>query len=239
MVFLTLMLFYAAAVSFQAQRSSQHFSGALELGTGWGHVIDFTLDNNNFSGKFLLHRLFALPWQGGIYVSRPLSATSHLEYGMLYHRRSSNWINSHASAHSGNSIYGNRITVYGTATRHEVLAMDCLDFSLKYYKFLNYWKNRELYAFGGISPVWILNIPSGSDLTSNSIPPHCFREWNLALSGGLALEKGNLRWKLNFDLGLASVFNSDYRHEIPEEDRAWGAYAFPLEALVCCAYLIN
>lgn len=232
-------LLVAITLNAHAQRSDQHFCGALELGTGWGHVIDFTLANNNFSSKFLFARLFALPWQGGVYVSRPLSALSYIEYGMFYHRRSSDWIYSHTTARTGTSIYQNRITTYGTGTRHEVLALDCIDFSLKYYKFLKYWKNRELYAFGGISPVWVLNVAYASDLNTNRIPDHCFRDWNLALTGGLALEKGKLRWKLNFDLCLAPVFNSDYRSEVPKEDRAWGANAFPFEALVCCAYLIR
>lgn len=172
---LALIFFLAVALSLQAQRnarqrSMQHFSGVLELGTGWGHIIDFTLGNNNFTSKYPLQRLFTLPWQGGILISRSLNALSYLEYGMLYHRRSSDWIYSSVSAHTGTSIYGNRVTTYGTGTSHEVLTLDCLEFSFKYYKFLKYRKNWEIYAFGGITPVWVLNVAYASDLTNESVP---------------------------------------------------------------------
>jgi hypothetical protein len=208
----------------------KHFSGALELGAGWGHAVDFTLENNHPTFKYLLPRIVATPWQAGIHVARDLNPVSCLEFGMLYHRRSSDWI------WERESISG---PVTWTSTSHMVLSFDCIDFSLKYYKFLDYWRNRELYAFGGLSPVWILGVPHASDLVQESVPRHCFRSWNLALEGGLALEKERLRWKLQLDLCLVSVTNGDYVLEVPEEERAWGTRIFPFEALLCCAYLIR
>lgn len=214
-----------------AQKADQHFSGALEFGLGWGHAIDFTLDNNNFTSKYLFERLIDLPKYAGIHTYKPLSHDSYMEFGLVYHYRSSDWIYQRRTYNG----FGN----YSNGTSHMVLALNCIDFSLKYYKFLNHWKNREVYAFGGIAPVWILNVAYASDLSNNSVPGHCFRNWNLAASGGLTLEKRKIRWKLHFDLALVSVVNSDYKDCVPEDERAWGPYIFPFEALLCCAYLIR
>lgn len=228
---LVLIICLVTTVPLSAQRANQHFSGALEFGLGWGHVIDFTLDNNNITSKFLFQRLFNLPWMVGIHTQRELSSDSYMEFGLLFHKRSSDWVYQR-------SIY-NEFGSYSYRSTNMVLALNCVDFSMKYYKFLKYWKNRELYAFGGIVPVWVLNVPSSSDLSINSVPQDLFRSWNLALAWGLALEKGNIRWKLHFDLAVISVVNSEYAFEIPEEERAWGPQAYPFEVLLCCAYLIR
>jgi hypothetical protein len=153
-----------------------------------------------------------------------------LKLGLVYHKRSSSWVQSY---------YYSQGKVTHTVTYHQVLALDCIDFSLKYYSFLKYWKNRELYAFGGIAPVWVVQVPYANDLSNNSVPRYCFRNWNLAMTGGLALEKGKIRWKLHFDLALVSVVNSHYRVEIPEDERAWGPNIFPFEASLCCSYLLR
>ncbi len=225
---LGLIVFLGLTATLNAQKINQHFSGALELGAGWGHAIDFTLDNNNLTLVYLVHRLFAIPWQGGIHTSRVLNHDSYLEFGMVYHRRSSDWVYQRSNNLSGS----------WTSTTHKVLALDCIDFSLKYYKFLDHWRNRELYAFAGMAPVWVLH-SSGWDLNNNSLPHHHFRNWNLALAGGVALERGNVRWKLKMDLCIVPVANRNYSFEVPEEERAWGPYIFPIEALLCCAYLIH
>jgi hypothetical protein len=225
---LTVMPWLCTAMA--AQIPEQHFSGALELGAGWGHAIDLTLENNHPSLRFPVSRLLHIPWQGGIHVARDLNPVSCLEFGMLYHRRSSDW------------VYERSYTT-GSGTETEtslmVLALDGIDFSLKYYRFLDYRKNRELYVFGGISPVWVLNVPNAADLTIEDVPRRCFRSWNLALQGGLALERKRLRWKLQLDFCLVSVVNGEYILEVPEEERAWGTRIFPFEALLCCAYLIS
>ena len=87
--------------------------------------------------------------------------------------------------------------------------------------------------------MWVLNVPFGTDMNNEHIPEYCFRNWNLAINGGLALERGRNRWKLQLDLCMVSVVTSDYAREVPEEDRAWGKYILPFEALVCYAYLIK
>jgi hypothetical protein len=211
-------------------RDPEHFSGALELGAGWGHAVDFTLENNHPTFKYLLPRIIAIPWQAGIHVARDLDPDSKVEFGMSYHRRSSDWI------YERSFITG---SATATSTTHMVLGFDCIDFSLKYYRFLDYWQNRELYAFGGLSPVWILGVPHASDLVQESVPRHCFRSWNLALEGGLALERERFRWKLQLDLCLVSVVNGDYALEIPAKERAWGTTVLPFEVLLCCAYLLR
>jgi hypothetical protein len=174
---LVLIVCLAFSAPLCAQKADQPFTGALEMGLGWGVPIDFTLDNNIFTRKFLGYRL--------------------------------------------------------------LLALNCINFSLKYYKYLTYWKNRELYVFGGVAPVWIINVPFSSDLANNSIPEHYFRNWNLAVAGGLSLEKGKIRWKLDLDLAVVSVVNSEYTREVPEEERARGTKIYPFEVLLCCAYLIR
>jgi hypothetical protein len=213
-----------------AQKADQPFSGALEMGLGWDVPIDFTPDNNILTRKYLGYRLLEIPWRAGFHASKPLNSETCLELGLNFHRRSSSWVSSYE--------YSQGITTY-CLNEHHVLALNCIDFSLKYYKYLTYWKNRELYAFGGIAPVWIMNVPYSSDLTNNSIPEHCFRDVTLAFSAGLSLEKGKFRWKLDLDLAVVSIVNAEYPREIPEEERAWGAKIYPFEVLLCCAYIIR
>lgn len=203
------------------------------MGLGWGIPIDFNLDNNILTSKFLGYRILEIPWQAGIHVSKALNPVSYMEMGLVFHERSYSW----ASNFNYTQGYTTITTYY--INEHQVLAMNCIDFSMKYYKFLKYWKNRELYAFGGIAPVWVLSVPYADDLNNNSVPRYCFRNWNMAVNGGMALEKENIRWKLHFDLGLVSVVNSEYATQVPEEERAWGTKIYPFEVLLCCAYLIR
>jgi hypothetical protein len=214
----------------RAQKADQPFTGALEMGLGWGVPIDFTLDNNILTGKYLGYRLLEIPWQAGFHASKSFNAETCLELGLIFHRRSSSWA-------SGTEYTQGNVTLH--SDEHHVLAMNCIDFSLKYYKYLTSAKNREMYVFGGIAPVWIINVPYSSDLANNSIPAHCFRNWNMAVAGGVTLENGNIRWKLHFDFALVSVVNSEYAREVPEEERAWGAKIHPFEVLLCCAYRIR
>ncbi|MFH0758714.1 MAG: hypothetical protein V2B15_15605 [Bacteroidota bacterium] len=231
---LVLIVYLAFSLQLSAQKANQPFSGAIEMGLGWGIPIDFNIDNNILTSKFLGYRLLEIPWQAGIHVSKALGPVSYMELGLVFHERSSSWASSYAYT-QGNPP---GITTH-YINEHHVLALDCIDFSLKYYKFLKYGKNRELYAFGGIAPLWVLHVAYADDLNNNSVPRDCFRSWNLAVNGGLALEKGNIRWKLLFDLAVVSVVNSEYARVVPEEERAWGTKIYPFEVLLCCAYLIR
>jgi len=219
--------------SLSAQISAMHFSGALELGTGWGVPIDFRVDNNIFTTEDLGYRLLALPWRAGLHIQREVNDLSFAEYGMEFHRRQSTWTTS----------YSHSVRYTGTVSYHglEHLALNCIDFSLKYYHFLDYLKNRSLYVFGGIAPVWVLNVPYATSMNNNDndTPRDCFRYWNMAVNGGLALERGRSRWKLQLDLCLVSIVTSDYERDVPELDRPWGTCILPFEALVCYAYLIK
>lgn len=227
---MVISVFLVLVTGLKAQDAEQPVTGVLEFGMGWGIPVDFMLENNIFTLDYLGQRLFSLPWYAGINASKSLSPVSRLETGVSYHRRSSSWIYHQAHNTPGGISF---------RTTNMVLALNCIDFLFRYYRFFDYWRNREVYIYGGIAPVWVINVPYSKDLNYNSVPDHCFRDWNLAVNGGLALERRNLRWKLQLDLCLIPVTNGDYAQKIPEDERAWGAAIFPLEALLSCAFLIR
>jgi hypothetical protein len=207
-----------------AQNRNDPFVGGIELGIGYGTVIDFKLDNNNFYREHLLHRLLWLPFQIGFVSEKYLNPNEYLEFGILFARRSSSYTKRHYSADGS----------YGTGV--PALDIYCIDFPLKYYAYAGKILKQQMFAYGGIIPSWIIEPLVYSDHCL--IAEDCFRNFYFSVCGGLCFDKKKSRMKLHAGLAVTSVANAKYR-EIPQEDRNYGGRIYPFELLFCYARMFR
>lgn len=64
MRFCLLIVIIAISSSGYTQKINDPFVGGVEIGLGYGTIIDFNLDNNNFYSEYLLNRLiFAISYR--------------------------------------------------------------------------------------------------------------------------------------------------------------------------------
>ena len=87
-----LILVVCLSSSVSAQKIHDPFVGGIEFGLGYGTVIDFNLDNNNFYGDYLLQRFLWLPFQIGFVSAKYLNPNQYLEIGMIYARKASSYV---------------------------------------------------------------------------------------------------------------------------------------------------
>ena len=208
-----------------SQGSHDPFVGGVEFGLGYGTVIDFNLDNNNFYREYLLERLIWLPFQIGFVTAKYLNPNKYLEFGVIFARRSSTYVYRHN--YSSVSIYG---------TSLPTLTIFSIDLPIKYYAYVGKMLNQQMYAYGGIIPSWVIRPGIGSDY--NDIPEDCFRNVYVSVCGGLCYDKKKSRMKLQAGLAVTSVVNSNYR-DIPQEDRGYGGRIYPFELLFCYARMFR
>ena len=214
---LFLVLFVVLSVDISAQWNNEPFIGAIEIGLGYGTVIDFKTDNNGFLVGYLSDRLQNLPTHIGFISAKYLNPNKYLEFGLLYSRKS--------SYHSYRSNNGTYIASGGSS-----LVLHCIDLPIKYYSYVGKMTKQHVFAFGGLIPSWIIEpVHYVSDI---GIPEDCFRNFCLSVCGGLCYHKMKSRMKLHAGLAVTSVINANYK-QIPEEDRDYGDRIYPLEILFC------
>ena len=108
-----------------SQKNNDPFVGGIEFGLGYGTVIDFNLDNNNFYREYLLQRLIWLPFHMGFVSAKYLNPNEYLEFGMMFVRRSSSY------------VYRYNYRKGGGYTRGlPVLELYSIDIPLKYYGYV-------------------------------------------------------------------------------------------------------
>ncbi len=111
-----------------------------------------------------------------------------------------------------------------------------IDIPLKYYSYVGKVLKQQMYAFGGITPSWLIR-PEGGSLDWG-IPEEYFRNFYLSICGGMCYDKKKSRMKLHAGLAVTFVVNSKYR-EIPEENRNYGGRIYPFELLFCYALMLR
>jgi len=214
--------------SLYAQRNTDPFKGGVEFGLGYGTVIDFNFDNNNFYREYLLARLIYLPVQIGFVTAKYLNPNQYLEIGLLYTRKGSSYVERHY--HDDGS--------YGGAA-HPALSLHCIDFPIKYYSNVGQIMKQHMYVFSGLTPSWLVEPVGFCGSPSNPcIPEDCFRNFYVSVCGGLCFDKKKSRMKLHAGLAITSIVNSTYR-EIPKEDRDYGGRIYPFELLFCYARMFR
>lgn len=212
-----LLLVVALATDVSGQWNSEPFVGGIEIGIGYGTVIDFNPDNNGFRVGSLSDRLQYLPTHIGFVSAKYINPNKYLEFGLLYSRKSS-----YNAFQSNNGTY---IVSGGNA-----LVLHCIDLPIKYYSYVGKLLKQHMYAYGGLIPSWIIEpVHYVSDI---GIPEECFRNFCLSVCGGLCYDKQKSRIKLHAGLAVTSVVNTNYR-EIPQEDRDYGDRIYPFELLFC------
>ena len=220
-----LIVIASISLSVYAQKIHDPFVGGIEFGLGYGTVIDFNLDNNNFYSEYLLHRLLWLPFKIGFVSAKHLNPNEYLEFGMVFARRSSSY------------VYRYNYRKDGGYTRGlPVIELYSIDIPLKYYEYVGKILKQHLYAYGGIIPSWLLTSEIGSDY--NEIPEDCLRNFYISVCGGLCYDKKISRMKLHAGLAVTSVVNANYR-EILQEDRGYGGSIYPFELLFCYAWMFK
>ncbi len=220
-----LILVVCLSSSVSAQKNNDPFVGGIELGIGYGTVIDFNLDNNNFYREYLLQRFLWLPFQIGFVAEKNLSPNRYLEFGMMFARRSSSYVARYNYKADGGYTRGlPTLNFYG------------IDIPLKYYSYVGKVLKQQMYAFGGITPSWLMRPEVGS--LDWGIPDEYFRNIYLSICGGLCYDKKKSRLKLHAGLAVTSVVNADYR-QIPQDDRNYGGRIYPFELLFCYARMFR
>lgn len=219
------ILVVAISSSIFAQDIHDPFVGGIEFSIGYGTVIDFNLDNNNLYREYLLERLIWLPFQIGFVADKYLNPNEYLEFGIMFARHSSSYVYRHNYSTGGN---------YGTGL--PVLELYCIDFPLKYYAYVGKMWKKQMYAYGGIIPSWLLTSDTGSDY--NEIPEDCLRNYCISVCGGLCYDIRKSRVKLHAGLAVTSVVNTNYR-VIPQEERGYGGRIYPFELLLCYARMFR
>lgn len=208
-----------------AQTNRDPFMGGIEFGLGYGTVIDFNLDNNNFYRDYLLQRFIWIPFQIGLVSEKYLTQNKYLEFGVLFARRSSSYV-----ARYNYKIGG------GYARGLPTLNLYGIDIPIKYYSYVGKLLNQQMFAYGGIIPTWLIRPEGGSH--DWGIPEEYFRNIYLSICGGLCYDKKKSRMKLHAGLAVTSVVNSSYR-EIPQETRNYGGSIYPFEMLFCYARMFK
>ena len=217
------ILVVALATDVSGQWNSEPFVGGIEIGLGYGAVIDFNTDNNGFHVGYLTDRLQYLPTHIGFVSAKYLNPNKYLEFGLLYSRKS--------SYHAYRSNNGTYIVSGGT-----VLVLHCIDLPIKYYSYVGKLIKQHMYAYGGLIPSWIIEpVHYVSDI---GIPEECFRNFCVSVCGGLCYDKKKSRMKLHAGLAVTSVVNANYK-EIPEEYRDYGDRIYPFELLFCYARMFR
>ena len=220
---LFLVLVVACATDIIAQRNSEPFIGGIEIGLGYGTVIDFKTDNNGFLVGYLSDRLQNLPTHIGFVSAKYLNPNNYLEFGLIYSRKS--------SYHPYRFNDGTYTVTGGTS-----LVLHCIDLPIKYYSYVGKMTKKHVFVFGGLIPSWIIEpVHYVSDI---GIPEECFRNFCLSVCGGLCCDRKKSRLKLHTGLAVTSVVNAIYT-QIPEEDRDYGDRIYPLEILFCYARMFR
>ena len=222
-----LIVIASISLSVYAQKIHDPFVGGIEFGLGYGTVIDFNLDNNNFYSEYLLHRLLWLPFNIGFVSAKYLNPNEYLEFGILYSRKGSSYVERLQYSAGG---------VNHKSTSNPALALHCIDLSIKYYFYAGKILKQQMYAFGGLIPSWLVEpVEYEGDI---SIPEDSYRNLFFSVCGGLCFDKKKSRMKLHVGLAVTSVVNSTYR-EIPQENRDYGGRIYPLELLFCYARMFK
>jgi len=222
-----LILVVCLSLSVSAQKNIDPFVGGVEFGIGYGTVIDFNLDNNNFHSEHLLERLFYIPFQIGFVSAKYLNPNKYVEFGILYSRKGSSYVERLQYSAGG---------VNHKSTSNPALALHCIDLPIKYYFYAGKILKRHMYAFGGLIPSWLVEpVEYTGDF---SIPEDCYRNLFLSVCGGLCFDKKKSRMKLHAGMAVTSIVNSRYR-EIPEENRDYGSRIYPFELLFCYAHMFK
>ena len=218
-----LILVVCLSSSISAQKIHDPFVGGVEFGLGYGTVIDFNLDNNNFYGDYLLQRFLWLPLQIGFVSTKYFNPNQYLEIGMIYARKASSYVLRYN--YSPNVFSGGL----------PILTLHCIDIPLKYYSYVGKMMKQEMYGYGGLIPSWLVNVGYAGH---NSVPEDCFRNFYVSVCGVLCFDKKKSRMKLHADLAVTSIVNSSYR-EIPKENRDYGGRIYPFELLFCYARMFR
>lgn len=220
-----LFLIVCLVVSSEAlsQKKTDPFIGGIEIGTGYGSIIDFRLDNNNFHTAYLPERLIWLPFKFGILTAKYLDQNEYLELGMVFARRSSSFVLYHNFRPNG----------HGTAL--PVISIYSIDFPVKYYKYAGSLFNKQMWAFGGFIPSWIILTEGSGDWGA---PGSYARSACLSLCGGLCYEKRKSRLKFHAGLTVTSVVNADFK-DIPAAERSYGGRIHPYELMFCYARMFK
>lgn len=208
-----------------AQDLSDPFKGGIEFGLGYGTIVDFNLDNNNLYPDYLLERFLWLPFQVGIVSAKYLNTNKYLEIGVMFARRSSSYVYRYDHRTDG-----------GYASALPTLNLYSIDIPVKYYSYAGKVLNKEMFAFAGIIPSWLIKPETGSSY--NDIPEDCFRKVYLSVCGGLCTDRRKSRLKLHTALAVTSVVNESYR-EIPEDERGYGGRIYPAELIFSYARMFR
>ena len=209
-----------------AQKISDPFKGGVEFGLGYGTVIDFNLDNNNFYREYLLQRFIWLPFHIGFVTAKYLNPNEYLEFGVMFARRSSSFVYRH-----------NYRTVDSYAVGLPTINLYGIDLPIKYYTYAGKMLKQQMYAYGGIIPSWLMR-PEMGFMMDYGITEDYFRNFYVSVCGGLCYDKRKARLKLHAGLAVTSVVNSKYR-EIPQEDRLYGGRIYPFELVFCYARMFR
>ncbi len=220
---LFLIVFLAVFSSATSQKKTDPFIGGIEFGTGYGSIIDFRLDNNNFHKEYLFERLLWLPFKFGFVTAKYLDPDKYLELGMFFARRSSSFVLYHNFRPNG----------HGTAL--PVISIYSIDLPVKYYKYAGSFFNQQMWAYGGLIPSLII-LPGGSGAWG--IPEAYTRSASLSICSGLCYEKRRSRLKFHAGLTVTSIVNAGFR-EIPESDRSYGGRILPYEMMFCYARMLS
>lgn len=213
------ILILVTTVDISAQNIHDPFVGGLEIGLGYGTVIDFNLDNNRLSKDLWSARLFHLPIHAGFVASKFLNPNKYVEFGILYSAKNSSFVKYDFEG----------ITL-------PALTLNCIDISVKYYSYIGKIGKQYMYVYGGLIPSWLIEpVQYYDDL---EIPDNCFRNFLISICGGLCFDKKKSRLKLHTGLALTSVVNARYR-EIPQEDREYGGRIYPFELMFCYARMFR
>lgn len=207
-----------------AQKNRDPFVGGIEFGLGYGTVIDFNPDNNQFYVNGLFDRLLSLPTHIGFVSAKHLNPNNYFEFGLLYSRKGSS------------NVYRYNYGTNGSYSGGSLFVFHCIDLPLKYYSYVGKMLKQQMYAFGGLIPSWIME---PTQYVSNfGIPEEYFRNICISVCGGLCFDKRKSRMKLHAGLAVTSVVNANYR-EIPEKDREYGGRIYPFEILFCYARMFR
>jgi hypothetical protein len=220
------LLIFAATVDISAQNINDPFIGGIEIGIGFGTVIDFNFNNNKYyigNVSDAVEMLTYLPTHVGLVTAKYLNANKYFEFGALYSRKCS-FYDYHYSNGTG-SIRGGGALVF-----------HCIDLPIKYYSYAGKIFKQQMYAYGGIVPSWI--VEPTQYIGDFEIPEDCFRDFCLSVCGGLCFDKKKSRMKLHAGLAVTSVVDASYR-DIPEEDREYGGRIYPFELLFCYARMFR
>ncbi len=222
-----LIVIVSISLSAYAQDIHDPIVGGIELGLGFGTVIDFNLDNNEFRVGSLFDRLQYLPTHMGLVSLKYINPNKYIEVGILYSRKCS----SHYYRYSYSTSQGT-----GRVSGGSALVLHCIDLPLKYYSYVGNMLKQQIHAYGGLIPSWI--VEPVLYVGETSIPDECFRNIFVSVCGGLCYDKKKSRLKLHASLAVTSVVNSNYR-EIPEENRNYGGRIYPFELLFCYARMFR